>query len=215
MKIDHYQHNVTHPDYRAIIKRTFDILAASLGLLVLSPFFLAVWILIKLDSPGPGFYRSTRVGRNGVLFKMYKFRTMVAAAEKIGPVVTYKDDPRITRLGALLRDRRLDEFPQLINVLKGEMSLVGPRPESAEYVERYSTEQRQILTVKPGVTGPMQIAFLDEEDHLADEDSLDEEYMATILPAKLEKEMEYIQHQSFFYDIFILFQTARTLLLGY
>jgi lipopolysaccharide/colanic/teichoic acid biosynthesis glycosyltransferase len=197
-----------------MIKQAFDILVASIGLLLLSPLFVVVLILIKLDSRGPGFYRAPRVGKDGRLFWMYKFRTMVAGADRIGPIVTYRDDPRITRLGAKLRQKRLDELPQLINVLKGEMSLVGPRPESPKYVERYTPEQREILKMKPGVTGPMQIAFLDEEDHLSNPATLDDEYMTVILPPKLAVEMEYIRKQSLVYDFQILVQTARTLLLG-
>jgi len=198
----------------AMIKQAFDILVASIGLLLLSPLFVVVLILIKLDSRGPGFYRAPRVGKDGRLFWMYKFRTMVAGADRIGPIVTYKDDPRITRLGAKLRQKRLDELPQLINVLKGEMSLVGPRPESPEYVDRYTPEQREILKAKPGVTGPMQIAFLDEEEHLSNPETLDDEYMTVILPPKLAVEMEYIRKQSLVYDFQILAQTAKTLLLG-
>jgi lipopolysaccharide/colanic/teichoic acid biosynthesis glycosyltransferase len=197
-----------------MIKRAFDILVASIGLLLFSPLFIVVLISVKLDSPGPGFYRARRVGKDGRIFGMYKFRTMVADADKIGPIVTYRDDPRITRLGAKLRQKRLDELPQLINVLKGEMSLVGPRPESPEYVERYTPEQQEILKVKPGVTGPMQIAFLDEEEHLLNPAILDDEYMSIILPPKLEVEMEYIRKRSLIYDIRMLLQTARILLLG-
>jgi lipopolysaccharide/colanic/teichoic acid biosynthesis glycosyltransferase len=196
-----------------MIKRAFDILVASIGLLLLSPLFIVLLILIKLDSPGPGFYRGRRIGKDGRVFGMYKFRTMVADADKIGSIVTYKDDPRITRLGAKLRERRLDELPQLINVLRGEMSLVGPRPESPKYVERYTPEQREILKVKPGVTGPMQIAFLDEEERLLNPDTLDDEYMTVILPSKLAVEMEYMRKQSLGYDFQILAQTAKVLLL--
>jgi len=197
-----------------MIKRAFDIMVASIGLLLLSPLFIVVLILIKLDSRGPGFYRAPRVGKDGRLFWMYKFRTMVAGADRIGPIVTYRDDPRITRLGAKLRQKRLDELPQLINVLKGEMSLVGPRPESPEYVDRYTPEQQEILKAKPGVTGPMQIAFLDEEEHLSNPATLDDEYMTVILPPKLAVEMEYIRKQSLVYDCQILVQTAKMLLLG-
>jgi lipopolysaccharide/colanic/teichoic acid biosynthesis glycosyltransferase len=199
---------------RVIIKRAFDILVASIGLLLLSPVFVLLLILIKLDSRGPGFYRGRRVGKDGRLFWMYKFRTMVADADKMGPNVTYKDDPRITRLGAGLRQKRLDELPQLVNVLKGDMSMVGPRPESPEYAERYTPEQREILKMKPGVTGPMQIAFLDEEEYLENPATLEVDYLTVMLPQKLAVEMEYIRKQSLAYDIQILLQTAKTLLLA-
>jgi len=195
-----------------MIKRMFDVMVASIGLILLAPLFAVLFILIKLDSPGPGFYRARRVGKDGHEFQMYKFRTMVADADKIGPAVTYKDDPRITRLGAKLRQKRLDELPQLINVLKGEMSLVGPRPESPEYVDRYTLEQREILRVKPGMTGPMQIVFLDEQEYLSDPATLDVEYVTGILPAKLAVEMEYVHQHSLASDLKILMQTAKVLL---
>jgi len=196
-----------------VLKRAFDILVASIGLLLLSPLFIVVFILVKLDSPGPGFYRARRVGKDGRVFRMYKFRTMVADADKRGSIVTYRGDLRITRIGARLRQKRLDELPQLINVFKGEMSLVGPRPESPEYVTRYTSEQREILKVKPGITGPMQIVFLDEEENLSNPDTLDDEYMNVILPLKLAVEMEYMRKQSLGYDFQILAQTAKVLLL--
>ena len=196
-----------------MLKRAFDILVASIGLLLLSPLFIVVFILVKLDSPGPGSYRARRVGKDGRVFRMYKFRTMVADADKRGSIVTYRGDLRITRIGARLRQKRLDELPQLINVFKGEMSLVGPRPESPEYVTRYTSEQREILKVKPGITGPMQIVFLDEEENLSNPDTLDDEYMNVILPLKLAVEMEYMRKQSLGYDFQILAQTAKVLLL--
>jgi len=136
---------------------------------------------------------------------------MVVAADQIGPAITVNDDPRITRLGKWLRERRLDEFPQLFNVIRGEMSLVGPRPETAEYVRLYTAEQLQVLTVKPGVTGPMQIAYLDEESRLADETTLADAYVTHIMPAKLAIEQQYLERQSCWYDIGILLRTVWAL----
>jgi lipopolysaccharide/colanic/teichoic acid biosynthesis glycosyltransferase len=143
---------------------------------------------------------------------MYKFRTMVVNAEHIGPALTFDRDPRITRIGARLRDSRLDEIPQLVNVLRGEMSMVGPRPESPYYVDKFSPEQRQILEVKPGMTGPAQIAFRNEEEALSGPEKLDDEYLNVILPPKLALDKQYIAHQSFGLDFKLLCQTGWVLL---
>ncbi|RLC80839.1 MAG: sugar transferase [Chloroflexi bacterium] len=196
-----------------MLKRIFDILIASIGLIAFSPLMLIIAILIKLDSPGPIFYRAPRVGKDGKPFRMFKFRTMVANAEKIGPPITVGDDPRITRIGARLRSSRLDELPQLINVLCGEMSMVGPRPETPYFVEKFSPEQREVLKVKPGMTGLAQITFRHEEEILSNPGALDEEYMNVILPPKLALDLEYIKHQSLLLDVKTLFQTAWVLLM--
>jgi lipopolysaccharide/colanic/teichoic acid biosynthesis glycosyltransferase len=194
-----------------MIKRIFDVVVALIGLILLSPVMLVIAILVKLDSPGPIFYRAPRVGKDGRLFRMYKFRTMVANAEKMGPAITVDRDPRITRIGARLRSSRLDEIPQLINVLRGEMSMVGPRPEAPYYIERYSPEQREVLRVKPGMTGPAQIAFRHEEEALSNPKTLDDEYMNVILPPKLAMDLKYIEQQSLGLDLRILFRTAWVL----
>jgi lipopolysaccharide/colanic/teichoic acid biosynthesis glycosyltransferase len=193
------------------MKRLFDVIVASIGLIIFSPFMLAIAVLIKLDSPGPVFYRAPRVGKDGHLFRMFKFRTMVANADKVGPPITVDRDARITRVGARLRQGRIDEIPQLINVLRGEMSMVGPRPETPYYVERFSPEQREVLKVKPGMTGPAQIAFRDEEEELSDFEDLDDVYMNIVLPPKLAMDMQYVEQQSFASDVRILFQTAWAL----
>jgi lipopolysaccharide/colanic/teichoic acid biosynthesis glycosyltransferase len=138
---------------------------------------------------------------------------MVADADRIGPAITVDQDRRITRIGALLRKSRLDEIPQLINVLRGEMSMVGPRPEAPYYVKRFSSEQREVLKVKPGMTGPAQIAFRHEEEALSNPERLDDEYMNVILPPKLALDLEYIERHSFIVDVSILLQTAAALLL--
>lgn len=196
-----------------MLKRVFDMVVALTGLIVFSPLVLVIAALIRLDSPGPTFYRAPRVGKDGHLFRMYKLRTMVADADKIGPAITVDQDRRITRIGALLRKSRLDEIPQLINVLRGEMSMVGPRPKAPYYVERYSSEQREVLKVKPGMTGPAQIAFRHEEEALSNPERLDDEYMNVILPPKLALDLEYIERHSFIVDVRILLQTAAALLL--
>lgn len=195
-----------------MLKRALDVVVALVGLILLSPIMLIIAILIKLDSSGPVLYRAPRVGKGGRLFRMYKFRTMVSNAEVIGPAITLGQDPRITRIGARLRSCRLDEIPQLINVLGGEMSMVGPRPEAPYYVRKYSSEQRQILRVKPGITGLAQIAFRHEEEALTNPDTLDEVYMNDLLPPKLAMDRQYIAQQSLNLDLKILFRTAWALL---
>ena len=195
-----------------MLKRAFDIVVALVGLVFFSPLMLIIAVFTKLDSPGPVFYRAPRVGKGGRPFRMYKFRTMAADADKIGPAITVDKDPRITRIGARLRRSRLDEIPQLINVLRGEMSMVGPRPEAPYYVEKYSPGQREVLMVKPGMTGPAQIVFRHEEEVLSNAETLEDEYMNVILPPKLAMDLQYIEQQSLSLDLKILFQTAWVLL---
>jgi len=194
-------------------KRALDLVISILGLLALSPvlLFLALWI--KLDSPGPVLYRGKRVGQDGQPFLMYKFRTMVLGAEQQGPAVTFRDDPRITKAGSFLRRTKLDEFPQLLNVLKGEMSMVGPRPEDPKYVELYTPEQRQVLSVRPGITGPTQLEYRDEASML-EAGSVDEEYVTRIMPRKLKLDLEYVRRRSLTGDLKILWRTVATLLSG-
>ncbi len=192
-------------------KRALDLAISGLGLLVLSPLMLIAAIWIKVDSKGPIFYRGERVGKDGELFGMYKFRTMVVDADRIGPPVTYNADPRVTRVGRFLRDTKLDELPQLINVLEGEMSLVGPRPEDPSYVAYYTDEQRQVLRVKPGVTGPTQLEYRSEASMMHGP-TADEEYLASIMPAKLELDLHYVRNRSLALDLKILWRTATTLL---
>ena len=201
-----------------MLKRALDIAVSLIGLVIFSPFMLLIAVLIKLGSSGPVFYRAPRVGKDGQSFRMYKFRTMVTNADRIGPAITVDKDPRITRVGALLRNGRLDEIPQLLNVLRGEMSMVGPRPEAPYYVEMYSSEQRKVLEAKPGMTGPAQIAFRHEEETLSDPEGLDDYYINTILPPKLAIDLRYIENHSVATDLRLLFQTAWALLadrLGY
>jgi len=194
-------------------KRALDLLISGLGLVLLSPLLLLLALWIKLDSAGPVLHEGQRVGQDGRPFHMYKFRTMVEGAEQRGPAVTYRDDPRITRAGRFLRRTKLDELPQLLNVVKGEMSLVGPRPEDPSYVALYTPEQRQVLSVKPGITGPTQLEYRDEASMLHGE-SVDEEYVSRIMPGKLKLDLEYVRTCSLMLDLRILWRTVTTLLLG-
>jgi lipopolysaccharide/colanic/teichoic acid biosynthesis glycosyltransferase len=192
-------------------KRALDLLISLLGLILLSPLLLLLAMWVKLDSRGPVLYRGTRVGKGGRTFEMYKFRTMVLEADRLGPAVSFKDDPRITRAGRFLRGTKLDELPQLLNVLKGEMSLVGPRPEDPSYVALYTREQRRVLSVKPGITGPTQLEYRDEASML-DGESIDDDYVSRILPQKLKLDLEYVRKCSLLLDLKILWRTATTLL---
>ncbi len=192
-------------------QRVLDVVISGLGLVLLSPLILLLSIWIKSDSRGPVLYRGERVGKDGRPFLMYKFRTMVLKADRIGPAVTYRDDPRITKVGRFLRRTKLDELPQLINVLKGEMSLVGPRPEDPSYVAHYNAQQREVLRVKPGITGPTQLQYRDEASML-EGDSADEDYLRRIMPEKVKLDLSYVQNRSLALYIKILWQTAITLL---
>jgi len=189
------------------VKRTFDLAASALGLVLTSPFLLAGAVAVKVASPGPAFYRGVRVGRHGKQFHIYKLRTMEVDAEKKGPAVTSGDDPRITPLGRALRRTKIDELPQLLNVLKGEMSMVGPRPEHPDYVTYYTPEQRRLLDVRPGITGPAAIAYIDEEKRLEGKDS-EKTYLSEVMPGKLELELRYIERASLWTDLGILARTA-------
>ena len=193
------------------MKRGLDLVVAGAALVLTSPVLLAAAIAVKLDSPGPAIYSGTRVGRGGREFRIHKLRSMRAGAEVSGPAVTAGDDTRITRVGRFLRRTKLDELPQLANVLKGDMSLVGPRPEHPRYVEHYSPEQRRLLTVRPGITGPAALAFLDEEDVLRGGEP-ESRYLSEVMPRKLDLELRYIDHASLASDIGILLRTAGALI---
>jgi len=195
--------------YTAMVKRSVDISAALLGLLILAPIMGVIAILIKLDSPGPVFYKGARIGRYGKIFEILKFRSMVADAPQRGASITCKSDSRITRLGHILRKTKLDELPNLINVLKGEMSLVGPRPEAPGWVERYTPRQRTVLTIRPGITGMAQIRFRNEET-LLNSDELEKSY-SKIMNDKLEIDLDYVANQSFSTDVRILLGTVVAL----
>lgn len=190
-----------------IIKRIFDIICSGLGLVILSPFLLFVAIRIKMGSDGPVFFKQIRVGEKGKEFKILKFRTMVVDAEKLGRQITVGNDNRITKIGAFLRKYKIDELPQLINVFKGDMSLVGPRPEVPRYVKMYTEEQRKVLDVKPGITDLASIRYRDENELLGKAENPDEFYINTIMPDKLALNVEYINKSNIFFDIYIIIKT--------
>jgi lipopolysaccharide/colanic/teichoic acid biosynthesis glycosyltransferase len=193
-----------------MIRRLLDILAASAGLLALSPILVLVALAVKLSSPGPVLYRSTRVGKAGKLFRMLKFRTMVAHADRLGPGITAGGDRRITSVGRFLRRTKLDELPQLINVVKGEMSLVGPRPEDPRYTALYTPEQRQVLKVRPGITSAASLAYRQEEQMLAGPD-WERVYCTKVMPAKLEADLAYLSRRTFWSDVWLIIQTVLAL----
>jgi lipopolysaccharide/colanic/teichoic acid biosynthesis glycosyltransferase/glycosyltransferase involved in cell wall biosynthesis/ubiquinone/menaquinone biosynthesis C-methylase UbiE len=194
------------------IKRLFDAVFGAIGFLLLTPLLALIAAWIKMGSPGPVFYRGVRVGRNGRLFRIFKFRTMVNDAEKRGGPTTPDDDPRITPAGHLMRKYKLDELPQLINILKGEMSFVGPRPEVPQEVERYTEEEKEILKVRPGITDYSSIKFHNEGEILRGSDDPHRAYIEKIRPEKMRLRLEYVRHASFWIDINIIFSTLKTLL---
>jgi len=194
-----------------VAKRLFDVAVAALALLLLSPLLLLVALAVKLDTPGPVFYRQERVGRHGVPFRIHKFRTMRHGAG--GPPLTVGDDARITRSGAWLRRTRIDELPQFIDVLLGRMSLVGPRPEVPRYVALYPPALRErVLAVRPGITDPASLAYIDEAAQLAAAADSEREYVEVILPAKLQCAADYAERASLASDIGVLWRTAALLL---
>jgi lipopolysaccharide/colanic/teichoic acid biosynthesis glycosyltransferase len=194
-------------------KRVFDLLGASLALLLLSPLMLTIALAIKLDSRGPVFFRQQRVGRHGVPFRIHKFRSMVANAPQRGPALTVGDDPRITRVGRWLRRTRLDELPQLFDVLAGRMSLVGPRPEVPQYVAHYPPQLRErALSVRPGITDPSSLLYLDEAELLARAADPQREYIEVILPRKLKCAADYAAQANLRSDLGVLLRTLKLLL---
>lgn len=194
-----------------MIKTAFDVIAASLGLLVLSPALLAIAILIKLDSPGPVFFRQRRVGRRGRLFRIHKFRTMVVGTGE-APQLTVGDDRRITRIGRFLRRAKLDELPQLIDVVVGNMSLVGPRPEVPKYVSMWPPEMRElILSVKPGITDLASIEYRNESALLAEAADPELAYVEQILPVKLGYYRRYVETRTLWGDVRIILRTLASI----
>ncbi|MFH1451197.1 MAG: sugar transferase [bacterium] len=191
-----------------MIKRCFDIVVSFYGLFVAMPVLLIIAILVKKSSPGPVFYKGTRVGKNNKVFKMYKFRTMVANADKIGGPSTAGDDPRLTLLGKRLKRYKLDELPQLINVLKGEMSLVGPRPEVPFYVDMMTEEERKtILSVRPGITDWASLWDFREEEILRGSSDPEKTYQEKIRPEKIRLQIKYAKEHSFLKDLLIILKT--------
>ncbi len=191
------------------LKRIFDVVFSLLGLLVSSILMVIIAILIKLDSSGPVIYSQWRVGKNGRLFKLYKFRTMVKDADKIGGTVTTADDPRITRIGKILRKFKLDELPQLWNVLKGDMSFVGPRPDVPGFADKLKGRDRIILSVRPGITGPATLKFRNEEELLKQQENPEEYNLKVIWPEKVRLNREYVENYSFWKDIKYILLTIK------
>lgn len=194
------------------IKRIFDIIFSLLLLILLLPVLVLLAIAIKIDSKGPVFYRQERITKNGKSFRIFKFRTMVQNADKIGSLVTVGNDSRITRIGKVIRKIRLDELPQLINILKGEMSFVGTRPEVKKYVEKYTDEMMATLLMPAGVTSYASIMYKDEDEVISNLQksgkTVDEIYIKDVLPEKMKYNLEYIRKFSFGYDIRLCFKTV-------
>ena len=196
-----------------MLKSLFDILFSALGLIVMSPLLIFSAIAIKLNSKGSVFYRGKRIGHYGKPFRIYKFRTMVVNAEKLGGPSTADDDPRITKIGHLLRKFKLDELPQLINVIKGEMSFVGPRPEVQHYVDMFTEEEKAILNVRPGITDWASLWNPDEGAILKGSKDPEKAYLEKIRPEKLKLQLKYVKKNSFWIDLKIILLTLKTIMI--
>lgn len=195
------------------MKRLFDIIFSFFGLVITAPLLVLFAILIKITSPGPVFHRGLRTGKFGKQFRIFKFRSMVMNAEKLGGPSTSTDDPRLTKFGKFLRKHNLDELPQLLNILKGEMSFVGPRPEVPSEIETYKLEEKEIiLSVKPGMTDLATLADVHEEEILKGSKNPHQTYREKIKPEKIKLGLEYVKKQSFLLDIKILIKTLKTAL---
>jgi lipopolysaccharide/colanic/teichoic acid biosynthesis glycosyltransferase len=193
------------------VKHGFDVVAASLALLVLSPLFGLIALAIKLTSPGPVFFLQERTGMQGRPFSIYKFRTMVKDASRLGPGVTGAGDPRITRVGHILRVTKLDELANLINVVRGEMSIVGPRPDLPKFMSSLTPEQRRVLEFRPGMTGPTQIRYIAEEEFLSPV-NIDDNYVTNVLSDKLATDLAYVNNWTFREDLLLILYTPVALL---
>lgn len=193
------------------MKRLFDIVGSVVGLAVLTPLFVGLAIWIKKESKGPIFYKQKRVGRNGKEFQLFKFRSMKTGSDKLGLLTIGGSDPRITRAGNFIRKFKLDEFPQLINVIIGNMSIVGPRPEVAKYVNLYNEEQLKVLKVKPGITDWASIKFRNENELLAKAEKPEEFYISEVMPAKLALSLQYIEKHNLITDLRIIWLTLKNI----
>lgn len=200
-------------EFKFILKRSFDILISLLGLFFLSPIFLIIAILIKLDSKGPVFFRQVRIGKDIKEFKIFKFRTMIVDAETRGMQITVDGDNRITKPGAFLRKSKMDELPQLINVLIGDMSFVGPRPEVPKYVAMYDENQKIILKIRPGITDIASIEYRDENILLAQSDNPEKTYIEEIMPKKIQLNIKYMKDISFINDLELIIKTIFKIIL--
>lgn len=194
-----------------MVKRSFDIVCSTVGIFLLAPFLMAIAILIKLDSPGPVFFRQVRIGQFGKPFRIFKFRTMCQGAENKGALISTSDDSRITGIGMFLRKYKIDELPQLFNVIAGEMSLVGPRPEVSKFVELFKEGFEEILKAKPGITDYASLQFKDENELLKAADNPEKKYIEDILPLKIEYCKMYLRDQNIFTDIRLIFLTLAAI----
>lgn len=194
------------------MKRAFDIIASGLGLVCLSPLFAVLAVWIKCDSKGPVFYRQVRVGKDNRDFKLFKFRSMRPDSDKLGLITVGGHDPRVTRSGYYIRKYKLDEFPQLINVFLGDMSLVGPRPEVRKYVDMYSPEQMKVLSVRPGITSLASIRYRNENEILAAAEDPDKCYIEQVMPDKLAIDLEYVSNANLWNDIKLIFSTFKEII---
>jgi lipopolysaccharide/colanic/teichoic acid biosynthesis glycosyltransferase len=195
--------------HQSFLKRLFDIFLSLLGIIVLLPFFLFISLLIIVDSRGGIFYKQVRVGKNGVDFYLLKFRSMRSDSDKKGLLTVGGRDPRITRMGYYIRKYKIDELPQLLNVLKGDMSLVGPRPEVRKYVSLYTSEQRKVLSVQPGITDYASIEYSNENEILGKAADPENVYINEIMPEKLRLNLKYISEKSLKTDVKIIFNTLK------
>ena len=191
--------------------RFFDLLFSFLGLVILSPLSLCLYVAVRIESPGGGFYRQRRVGKGGKEFTLYKFRSMRVGSDAKGLLTVGGKDPRVTKTGVFIRKYKLDELPQLFNVLKGDMSLVGPRPEVARYVAFYTPEQRKVLDVRPGITDYASIEYIDENKILGEADDPDKVYIERIMPDKIRLNMKYIENRSVKTYFSVIFLTLKKL----
>lgn len=196
------------------MKRLFDILFSLIVLTIGLPFALIIALLIVADSKGRVFYRQSRVGRNNVDFQLYKFRTMCSGADKGSLITVGGDDARITKVGRFLRKFKIDEFPQFLNILKGEMSIVGPRPEVRKYVDMYTPEQMRVLSVRPGLTDYAFIRYVNENELLATSPDPEKTYIEEIMPDKLNLNLKYIDEQSIWVDMKIIFKTMKAIVIN-
>lgn len=198
--------------YRNFLKPLFDFFSAALLLILLSPVFVLIALLVRLTSEGPVFFRQNRGGKNGKYFEILKFRTMTQKKENDGKDFDPGDDMRVTGIGKILRKTKLDELPQLVNVIRGEMSLVGPRPEVKKYINLYPEDWNFILSVRPGITDPASVVYRNEEDILASAEDPEKKYISEILPRKLELYKKYVDNISVISDTAVLFKTAAAVL---
>lgn len=194
-----------------MVKRGFDILVAAIAVVLLSPVLVVLAVLVAVSSPGGAFFKQVRVGRDGKEFHLLKFRTMRPGSEAKGQITVGGRDPRITGIGYFLRKSKMDELPQLINVLLGDMSIVGPRPEVPKYVALYTAEQRQVLSVRPGMTSAASVKYMDESELLGRSKDPERTYIEEVMPAKLAIDLDHVRNKSVLRDLFIIARTARGL----